>query len=102
MPYAADTEVLDTPVAAYAFAAGLFEGEGTVTISPSRCTTKAGKRYDLYTRPIVTLTNTNREEAVSQFLAFIVDPVSNSTVGQVLVPRLLTGGKLLLTAGKEK
>jgi hypothetical protein len=36
-----------------------------------------------------------------EFLAFIVDPTSNSTVGQVLVPRLLNGGKLLLTAGKE-
>lgn len=37
-----------------------------------------------------------------EFLAFIVDPASNKTVGQVLVPRIQDGGKLLLPAKGEK
>lgn len=47
--YAASTDV---PAADWAWAAGMFEGEGTVTI------TRSGRRG--YTRPLVVLTSTDR------------------------------------------
>lgn len=37
-----------------------------------------------------------------EFLAFIVDPESNRTVGDTLVPRIMAKNPLLLTDGKRK